>query len=307
MTRADRSTTERVARFYRDLSSLEMVLGALALEGVNVQELRASDLYSRGLDCQNLGALAMLEVLAGVVAEYSAPNPDAEILDIGCGLGGPGRFLVDRFGCSILGTDLVAKRIEIAQALTQKTGLQGRIAYRRADATHLPFPAGAFAQVWMLDVSIHVRDKRGLFGEIARVLRPGGLLVMHDQLGPLPETMRPVTRQAPYIAPSLPQLIRFVDESRLRVLTWRDTTPIVLAYFQAIRAKLLTALAGAATDDAGPWREQGQAILNGYIETLSNPGGRTGILVAQRRISAQRRTRSRAHGRPAGTARSGRV
>ena len=34
----------------------------------------------------------------------------------------------------------------------------------------------------MLDVSIHIRDKHSLVREIARVLRPGGLLVMHDQI-----------------------------------------------------------------------------------------------------------------------------
>src|SRR5262245_40056101 len=114
-------TNQRLMKFYGDLSSLELVLGSLAAEGIDAGHPRASDLYTRGLDCQNLGAFPMLEVLAGVVAEYGAPKPGDEILDIGCGLGGPGRFLADRFGCSVVGTDLVAKRVEIAKALTQRT------------------------------------------------------------------------------------------------------------------------------------------------------------------------------------------
>jgi SAM-dependent methyltransferase len=279
---ADQQGSRRLTKFYGELSSLELVLGSLAAEGVDTEHPRASDLYTRGLDCQNLGAFPMLEVLAGVVAEYGAPKPGDKILDIGCGLGGPGRFLADRFGCSIVGTDLLEKRIEIAKALTRRTGLDERISYRRADATDLPFRTSTFTLAWMLDVSMHIRAKRGLFSEIARVLRPGGLLVMHEQLGPLPEAMRPVTRQAPYIAPSLPQLIRYVDEAGLRVLSWRDTTPRVLEYFHTIRTRLLTALANAPQSEGGPWREQGQAILNAYIETLSKLGGRTGILVANR-------------------------
>jgi SAM-dependent methyltransferase len=286
-------SNQRLAKFYGELSSLELVLGSLVAEGIDTEHLLASDLYTRGLDCQNLGAFPMLEVLAAVAAEYGAPKPGDDVLDIGCGLGGPGRFLADRFGCSVMGTDLLDKRIEIAKALTRRTGLDEQISYRRADATDLPFRKNAFTLAWMLDVSMHIRDKRRLFSEIARVLKPGGLLVMHEQLGPLPAAMNPVTRQAPYIAPSLPQLIRYVDESGLRVLSWRDTTPRVLEYFHAIRDRLLAAVDNAPQAEGGPWREQGQAILGGYIETLSKLGGRTGLLVAKRSEPAPRRVRRR--------------
>lgn len=289
MRTTEQASTRRLTKFYGELSSLEMVLGSLAMEGVPTEHPRASDLYTRGLDCQNLGTFPMLEVLAGVAAEYGAPGPDDRLLDIGCGLGGPGRFLADRFGCSVVGTDLLAKRIEIAQALTRKTGMNERISYRKADATDLPFRAGSFAGAWMLDVSMHIRDKRGLFGEIARVLRPGGLLVMHEQMAPIPEAMRPVTRQAPYIAPSLPQLIRYADDAGLRVLTWRDTTPRVLEYFEGILSRMQGA--PAPRGEGSTWLEQGLAILNGYIETLSKLGGRTGILVAKRSEPAPRRAK----------------
>jgi ubiquinone/menaquinone biosynthesis C-methylase UbiE len=276
------ASTRRLVKFYEQMSSLEMILGSLSAEGVDTENLRASDLYTRGLDCQNLGTYPMLDVLAGVVAEYGAPGPQEKVLDIGCGLGGPGRFLVDRFGCSVVGTDLLAKRIEIAKALTRKTGLEKRISYRVADATDLPFKDRSFSHAWMLDVSMHIRDKAALFHEIARVLRPGGLFVMHEQTAPIPEAMRPVTRQAPYIAPSLPQLIRYVDGAGLRVLTWRDTAPRVLEYFERIKAALEKGPPPRRGDPGRALREQGLAVLDGYIETLANLGGRTGILAAKR-------------------------
>ena len=274
------SSTRRLSKLYGELaSSLDMITAALGAAGVDCEKPSARDLYERNLDCQNLGAHAMLERLAAVAAEDGALGSDDALLDVGCGIGGPGRFVADRFGCSVVGIDLVPRRIEVAQRLTDLTEMGARVSYRVADATDLPFGDGAFTQVWMLDVGIHIRDKRALFGEIARVLRPDGLLVVHDQMGPLPPAMRPMTRRVPYIAPSLPQLLRYVEGAGLRVLTWRDTTVHVLEYFDQMKRALSKAPPQAEGDRGGSWW---RAAVDGYVETLAKRGGRTGILTARR-------------------------
>jgi MPBQ/MSBQ methyltransferase len=290
------SSVRRLTKFYGGelLSSLERVIQGLAAQGLDTEHVRASDLYTRSLDCQNLGSYPMLEILASVASEYGTPGREDKVLDAGCGLGGPGRFLADRFGCSVVGIDLVPKRTEIAQALTERTGLGAKISYRVADATDLPFEDASFAQAWMLDVSMHIEDKKALFGEIARVLRPGGMLVMHEQLAPLPKVLEPITRQAPWIAPTLPQLIRYADDSGLRVLTWRDTTPRIVEYFQRIKASLQSA---PSPGDQAP--QPGLTVVDGYIETLSKLGGRTGILTARRADGGKRPARCRSPGRGA--------
>ncbi len=270
--------SEKLAKFYGEMSpSVDTVKESLVAAGVDPEHARASDLYRRDIDCHNLGMHRMLEVLADVVGEYGAPISGDVLLDLGCGIGGPGRFLADRFGCSVLGVDLVPLRVEIAEALAEMTEMSDRVTYRVADATELDLADATFAQVWMLDVSMHVRDKRALFTEIARVLRPDGLMVMHEQIGPLPAAMRPVMRQAPYIAPSLPQLIRYVEGAGLRLLTWRDTTNIVLDYFLKMRNSVLR-----ASEPVDSRRETGIPILDGYLETLAHLGGRTGMLIARR-------------------------
>jgi ubiquinone/menaquinone biosynthesis C-methylase UbiE len=280
MTKAAASTT-RLSRFYGQLSSLDGILAAAAAAGLDPERMQARDLYVRSLDCHNLGMFKVLQLVADVAAEYGTPRSDEKVLDLGCGLGGPGRFLVDQYGCSVVGVDLLPLRIDIAQALTERVGLSDRISYRVADATDLGVDSASFAQVWMLDVSMHIRDKQALFAEIARVLQPGGLLVMHEQTGPLPDAMRPVMRQAPYIAPSLPQLIRYVEGAGLRLLTWRDTTELVVEYFREMRAMFGDADAFAATTE-GRAPDHGLAILDGYLEALANLGGRTGVLIARR-------------------------
>ncbi|MEX1007345.1 MAG: class I SAM-dependent methyltransferase [Acidimicrobiia bacterium] len=277
------ASTTRLTKFYGEMSpSLDTVMSALSAAGVDTDHLQASDLYRRDLDCHNLGMHRMLEVLKDVAAEYGEPAPEDMLLDLGCGLGGPGRFLVDQFGCSVVGVDLLPLRIDLAQVLTDLTSMGEQISYRVADATDLGLEDESFVQVWMLDVSMHIRDKQTLFGEIARVLKPGGLLVMHEQTGPLPKAMLPVRRRAPYIAPSFPQLIRYVEGAGLRVLTWRDTTHIVLEYFLRMRALLGDPPEPTSDVPARRQRDVGLTVLGGYIETLANLGGRTGILVAKR-------------------------
>jgi hypothetical protein len=61
------------------------------------------------------------------------------------------------------------------------------------------------------------------------------------------------------------------------MLTWRDSTEIVLDYFLAMRNLVLD-----ASEPRTSVRATGIPILDGYIQTLANQGGRTGILVARR-------------------------
>jgi len=203
-------SVRRLERFYGEMTSVDAVLRGLGKDGAS-GKVAAADLYTRSLDVQNLGGFEMLERTAALAAESAALDGTSQVLDVGCGVGGPGRYLADRFGCTVTGIDLLPERIQVAAALTKMVGLTKRVAYRQADATDLPFSDAAFDQAWMLDASVHVADKGALFRQLARVLKPQGLLVMHDHIGPLPPAMRPVTRRAPYIAPSLPQMLRYIE------------------------------------------------------------------------------------------------
>src|SRR5262249_4697685 len=140
---------------------------ALAVAGVDPDLARASDLYERNIDCHNLGMFPMVQLVANIAAEYAVLEEEDFVLDLGCGLGGPSRYLADRFGCSVVGVDLLPLRVGLALQLAALTGSTDRVSYRVGDATALDFDDAVFATVWMLDVSIHVRDKRALFDEIA--------------------------------------------------------------------------------------------------------------------------------------------
>jgi SAM-dependent methyltransferase len=186
-------------------------------------------------------------------------------------------------GLMVSRTYVAGQMVVDQSTLAEMTGFAERIEYRVADATALPVEEGSFAQVWMLDASVHIREKCKLFGEIARVLRPGGLLVLHDQMGPLGPAMRSAQRRAPWVAPPLPRFIRLVEGAGLRLLLWQDTTASILEWFYGRRAQRVATDAAAGGDSGGQRRPRSLTLLDGYIRTLESPNGRTGFLIAGQR------------------------
>ena len=148
---SDTRVNRRLHSFYAELTSVDAILRVLARDRPEAGPITAADLYMRSLDCQNQGGLALLERHAALATEYSALGEGQRVLDAGCGLGGPGRYLADRFGCAVIGIDVLPARVQAAATLTRLVGLGDRMAYCQVDATRLPFAAHQFEQAWMLD------------------------------------------------------------------------------------------------------------------------------------------------------------
>ncbi|MDD3717770.1 MAG: methyltransferase domain-containing protein [Actinomycetota bacterium] len=104
------------------------------------------------------------------------------VLDIGCGRG---ELVCEaaRKGAHAVGIDYSEAAIEISrQRLEALYGdVAARVEFRQVDAKGLPFPAGSFDVVFMVDVyeHLHPHEIEHALGEIRRVLRPGGMLIVH--------------------------------------------------------------------------------------------------------------------------------
>lgn len=124
-----------------------------------------------------LAAADQLHPLGPVGTDFLAslvqPDPDALVLDIGCGIGGPARALAERWRCRVVGIDLSESYLRAAAGLTARCGLAGRVLICAADAVRMPFADGAFGLAWCQNVAVNVPDRRALYVEIARVLAPG--------------------------------------------------------------------------------------------------------------------------------------
>lgn len=102
------------------------------------------------------------------------------ILDIGSGIGGPARYVANRFGCRVTGIDLTPEFRDVARHLTRLLGLEDHVTFEVGDALAMPFADGSFDGAYSMNVSMNIFDKGGFYREIHRVLKPGAWPVLSE-------------------------------------------------------------------------------------------------------------------------------
>lgn len=235
----------------------------------NYEGLRELDQFHMG------GAAATREM--GEVAGLRRDR----ILDVGCGMGGPARTLAAEFGCEVTGVDLTEIYCRAAAELSQWVDLADRTRFVCASAMDLPFPDDCWPVVWSQHAAMNIADKEGLYREMARVLAPGGRLVLHDIVaGPVREPRYPVpwagTPSDSYLLPGQAVHKRIADAG-LREEFWEDATSAALA---AIRRSRADREAGAP-EAPGPHLVMGQDFLDMRKNVAANlEEGRIGVIKA---------------------------
>ncbi len=107
------------------------------------------------------------------------------LVDIGCGIGGPGRYLAERFGCRVSGIDITAPFVEAANKLTALLKMEDVVTIEIGDGQHLPYDDRTFDGGYTQHVTMNVADRAQFFGEAFRVLKPGAFFAMTEHgLGP---------------------------------------------------------------------------------------------------------------------------
>lgn len=113
--------------------------------------------------------------VADRVLEASGSVRGLRVLDVGCGTGGLCRRLANR-DASVVGVDVCANLLTRARALVPAAG------FVRADAGRLPFGTGRFDLAASVLVLHYLEDPSRALAEMARVLRPGGKLLLCDRV-----------------------------------------------------------------------------------------------------------------------------
>ncbi len=218
---------------------------ALLQAGKSLDRLTVEDLAP--IDQYHSGGLGTTKALAAK-GDFHA---GLRVLDVGSGLGGPARYLAAKFGCHVTGIDLSPVHCEVSEQLSHWVGLSQLTTFRQGSALELPFADASFDRVWTQNVQMNIRDKGRLYGEIARVLVPGGKLAFSDILqGPGGPAIYPVVWAMDasisfLVAPE--ELKTILTRLGLREEYWEDATP----FYIAGRRKLLAAPPSATVASLG--------------------------------------------------------
>ena len=132
---------------------------------------------------------AMVE-LVGRTAGLSSAD---EVVDVGFGFAEQDIYWTRRFAPRrIVGINIAPEQVREARARVRKLGLEDRIDLREGSATATGLPDACCDVVTAVECAFHFDTRERFFAEAARLLRPGGRLVLADSIptGPGPDPWR---------------------------------------------------------------------------------------------------------------------
>ncbi len=227
---------------YGDSELAAKILLALDGAGIDLDRMRPEDtapvdqLHTRGLEA------------TAELARHIDPAPDMHLLDVGSGLGGPARFLAGTFGSRVTGIDLTQDFCYVAEMLTRRMGLEKLVTFRCGDACDMPFEDASFDAALSQNAIMNIADKKRLFAEMHRVLKPGARCavscVVTGPGGPLHLPVEWAADASMEFTVGAEELRDALEGAGFRVVEWTDETEINLEWMRR--------MAGTPRDERPP-------------------------------------------------------
>jgi SAM-dependent methyltransferase len=151
------------------------------------------------------------------LARQAGIGPGVSVLDLCCGVAGPGRLITRELGCSYLGVDYSRSAIDIARERA------GDLPCRFEVSRIPPIPPGRFDVVLLLETMLGFAEKEALIREISGALGPGGRFAFTLEEGlPLTESERERMPDADtvWLTP-LNEMLAYLERAGL-IVRWQD-------------------------------------------------------------------------------------
>jgi sarcosine/dimethylglycine N-methyltransferase len=164
------------------------------------------------------------------LAQRAGIGPAVSVLDLCCGIGGPGRFITRELGCDYLGVDYSADAIDIARRRA------GELSCRFEVGRVPPIPAGPFDVVILLETLLAFAEKEPLLREVSGALGAGGRFACTFEAGlPLTESERDQMPDADtvWLTP-IEEMLASLERVGLVVRSQDDLTPSHAAMAEAL-------------------------------------------------------------------------
>ena len=232
------------------------ILAALRAVGLNPEQ-RLSPVELGALDHFHTGgfrASLVLQELAQIRAED-------RVLDIGAGLAGAARMLAASPGCRVDCIELSPDYCAGAVLLNRLTGLEDRIDVHKGSALDLPFTDDSFDAVWMQNVGMNIADKRKLYAEVYRVLKPDGRFAFQEMTAG--QTV-PSYFPLPWAAEAIDNFLISAEE----MYSALGESGFTAEYFEDVSDSQLSPPASGTPEVAA----QAQLSLSVYVDNLTQKG-----------------------------------
>lgn len=150
-------------------------------ESLHQRESAFHDQWAHATDTESIRPEAFFEhatslenrFMIGLVGDFR----DLRVLDIGCGLGESSVYFA-QLGARVTALDLSPEMVAKTRDLARAHGVTIEAVAHQSE--HLPFEKNQFDLVYLANVIHHVGERKGLFEEVRRVLKPGGLVFSWD-------------------------------------------------------------------------------------------------------------------------------
>ena len=225
---------QAISNHYGISGILDSILKGLENSGKNLEELVPEDLAPID-EFHTRGKESTIEI-----ANLAQLEPQYNVLDVGCGLGGSARYIATKFGCSVTGVDLTDEYIDVANKLTEFVDLSDKVSFKQASALELPFTSESFDVVWTEHTQMNISNKVKFYSELGRVLKPNGRLVFQDIFG----TNNPAHYPTPWAEhDSLSSLCTqeeakdAIAKSNLVIEKWIDKSKLSIEFFKEMVKK----------------------------------------------------------------------
>ncbi len=171
MTIGDRPRTG--VREYYDSNTWKFLLSGS--ERAIHRELWGPGVTTRGEAVHHAHALVLDQLGGG----------DRRVLDLGCGVGTTALYLARRRPVDVVGVSISPAQVRLANRYAARGGpLLGEVRFRAADFTALPDDLTGFDLAFAIEAFVHADPAAAFFAGVARALRPGGALVIVDDVRP---------------------------------------------------------------------------------------------------------------------------
>jgi ubiquinone/menaquinone biosynthesis C-methylase UbiE len=234
------ATSQTVYYYNQHPISCAIILAKLQASRGNLDGLRPEDLFPHDQD--HYGGLAATDELA----KTARIGKGSRVADFCAGLGGTVRYLAHRYGADVTGIELTPARVEGAEELTRRVGLQESARVIEGNVLEVPLADASMDAVVSQEAFCHVPNLKRALVEAFRILRKDGRLAFTDWIAnePLTPDDAQLMWDGMVIQPlrSISNYRHLVKNSGFRVLSATDLTdewgPILkerLAMYQLLR------------------------------------------------------------------------